>query len=383
VSSTDFATPLYKRIYETAARAHNAGVPVEARAIKTLLERDGLSQQQEREYLSLVSASTDISAEDAARSIVERARKVRLAHRLRDAVSALQNGASADDTAREIRDYLGKDVDRTIRVMSMQDAFQEALDYYSAETISTGFPCLDHQIVGGLRPGLVYGIAARPKVGKSMLGGIIVANVAAQGHRSAYISLEMSGASLFMRVLSRQAQFPHEMLQHRFTDSANKIAVAEAIDRVCDIPMSLATPPANLDDIMRSIRHLAATGHRVIAVDYLQLIYAGGSYRGGRAQELGLITGQLKNVARRLGVSLIEIVQLKRPYREREGQRQYFSDARDSGTIEQDVDVGMVLEQVSRQSMRLHIDMQRSGPDGGHVDFEFRPQFTDIREVAQ
>jgi replicative DNA helicase len=222
--------------------------------------------------------------------------------------------------------------------------------------VSTGYHDLD-ELLRGLQPGELIILAARPSMGKTALalnlaeqmaiGGIPIAG-GGVGKRSpvGLFSLEMSKNAIVQRLLSARSGVSSQALRggHKIPDDDFRQLLLAAED--------LKAAPIYVDDTpdltvlnlrARARRMVAQHGVRVLMIDYLQLMTAPGAARESRQVEVSAISRGVKALARELKVPVVCLSQLNRASEQREGNRPRMADLRESGSIEQDADVIMLL----------------------------------------
>ncbi len=212
--------------------------------------------------------------------------------------------------------------------------------------MKTGFDILDDTLHGLQRGDLII-VAARPSMGKTAVALNLAMNVAMYQPNDAVaiFSLEMGAESLGMRMLSAKSSTKADALKTgQLTDSDwNRVNEAAGELRAAKIYID-DNPLAKVSDIAAKARKLQAEqGLSLIMIDYIQLITGDSKYAGNRQQEVSDISRGLKNIARELNVPLIALSQLSRTVEQRENKRPMLSDLRESGAIEQDADVVMML----------------------------------------
>lgn len=206
------------------------------------------------------------------------------------------------------------------------------------EGLSTGFDELD-QLLGGLRPGCLYVIAARPKIGKTTLAMNIAEHVALmRGERVPVHSLEMTPEDLMERSACSVARIPHSRVMNWELDAEEGDRYTRATGLLARSGLSFSRP--------RSVRAmmLAAQTRRenakgrigLVVIDYLQLMDLSGAER--RDIGIGDATRELKMLAEVLRVPVILLSQLNRGLESRPDKRPILADLRDGGAIEQDAD---------------------------------------------
>ena len=211
--------------------------------------------------------------------------------------------------------------------------------------IATGFDSLD-KVTSGWQPSDLIIIAARPGMGKTAFVLSMARNVAIDyGHPVALFSLEMSSVQLITRLISSETGLSSEKLRtgklekHEWEQLSIKVKNLEKAPLFID-----DTPSLSIFDLRAKSRRLASQhGIKLIIVDYLQLMTAGGNNgkgSGNREQEISTISRNLKALAKELGVPVIALSQLSRAVESRPGhKRPLLSDLRESGAIEQDADI--------------------------------------------
>jgi replicative DNA helicase len=214
--------------------------------------------------------------------------------------------------------------------------------------VSTGYPALD-RVVPGFESGAMIVLAARPSEGKSALALEFARRIATGGHAVAFFSLEMNRDSLFMRMACREARVPYKNFSEGKLSSEARSALMAGIGRISELPIYIddrATIPAM--ELRFRLRSMAQRHKiRLAVVDYMQLLRAKGE---DRFTQVTAISQELRAAAKELGQvsggTLIAISQLNRmAQKERPG----LYHLRESGQIEQDADVVMLLSSESRE----------------------------------
>ena len=209
--------------------------------------------------------------------------------------------------------------------------------------IMAGFSDLD-ELLGGMQPSDMIILGARPAVGKSALALNISLNAARNGSVVGVFSLEMSREQLALRILSSDAEIDSHRLRLGLYTEAEEQRIIDSIGRLSELPVYVDdTPFQGMVEMRSKARRLSLEhGLDLLIVDYLQLIQGQG--RGdNRVQEISEISRSIKGMARDLRVPVITCSQLSRLVENRPGHRPQLSDLRDSGSIEQDSDVVMLL----------------------------------------
>ncbi len=210
--------------------------------------------------------------------------------------------------------------------------------------IPTGFIDLD-KLTNGLHPGQMIVVAARPAMGKSTLGLDFARSCSIKhGLTSAIFSLEMSRNEIVMRLLSAQGELP---LHHMRSGSLNEqqwTRMVNTMSSVSQAPLFIDdSPNMSMMEIRAKCRRLKQQHDlRLIVVDYLQLMSSGKRVES-RQQEVAEFSRALKLLAKELEVPVVAISQLNRGPEQRTDRKPMMSDLRESGSIEQDADVVILL----------------------------------------
>ena len=220
--------------------------------------------------------------------------------------------------------------------------------------LATGYSDLDNMLQG-LQPGELIILAARPSMGKTALMLGLAEGVAFGGMPLtpgtgtvpvAVYSMEMGRASVIQRMLCARARVRSQGLRSGARLPAQDLeALATAAAELMPAPIHIDDTPNMAIMTLRAKARRMVMEHRVqaIFVDYLQLMAAPQQSRDGRQQEVSAISRGLKALARELNVPIVCLSQLNRQAEQREGNRPRMSDLRESGSIEQDADMVMLL----------------------------------------
>lgn len=250
--------------------------------------------------------------------------------------------------------------------------------------VPTGFTDLDRS-TQGWQPGELVIIAARPSVGKTAFA-LNSARCAAKTHPTVVFSLEMSRDALLQRMLCSEACVDSFLLKTGGADASVFQRIARAMDRLRALSLLIDdTAALSLALLRHRARRMVSEGRcALLVVDYLQLMHA--NRREGRVQEVSDISAGLKAIAREFNIPVIAISQLSRESEKRHDRRPQLSDLRDSGTIEQDADVvlmlyreGMHNQEVDKTLTKLIVAKNRNGPVG-EIDLYFIAEQTAFRE---
>ncbi len=210
--------------------------------------------------------------------------------------------------------------------------------------IATGFHRLDIMTAGFQLSDLII-IAGRPSMGKSALVTSITEHVGVVGRLPvAFFSLEMSKEQLVQRMLCSHARVNAHKVRTGFLSQSDWPRLVSAAGRLSETPIFIDdTPSISILELRAKARRLKAKHDiQLIILDYLQLMQ-GPSRAENRQQDISEISRSLKALARELSVPLVAISQLSRAVEQRSDRRPQLSDLRESGAIEQDADVVLLL----------------------------------------
>ena len=240
--------------------------------------------------------------------------------------------------------------------------------------IATGFEKLD-KITSGWQPSDLIIIAARPGMGKTAFVLSMARNIAIDfGQPVALFSLEMSSVQLITRLISSETGLSSEKLRtgklekHEWEQLSTKVKDLEKAPLYID-----DSPSLSIFDLRAKARRLSSQhGIKLIIVDYLQLMTAGGSNGkggGNREQEISTISRNLKALAKELEVPVIALSQLSRAVETRgSSKRPLLSDLRESGAIEQDADIVSFIYRPEYYKIDEWDDQEQT-PTAGQAEF--------------
>ena len=251
--------------------------------------------------------------------------------------------------------------------------FHEWLYEKPIPPIPTGLTTLDKRLGGGISGGKLVIIGARPAVGKSALLSSIALQALAQGKRVLYVSLEMEPREIISRMMASLANVSAAKMEaHELTEEENdRVVEAYSVFNGDALHISQkAVTPALVRKAALKVK--AKGGLDMICIDYLQLMKSGGKVNG-RTEEVGEISRALKLLAMELGVPVLAAAQVNRASTQGEDRAPRLSELRESGSIEQDADVVLLLHKPlggeligGACKMQLILAKNRQGSCGGH-----------------
>ena len=254
--------------------------------------------------------------------------------------------------------------------------------------LSTGFYDLDDHTCGLQASELII-IAARPSMGKTSLALNIIDHVGVVEKKPAVVfSLEMSAQQVAQNMLCSHARVDAHKLRKGFLDDKEWSNLSYGLGSLSEAPIFIDdTPGLTVLEVRAKARRLKAHHDiQLVVVDYLQLMES--SRAENRQQEISIISRGLKSLARELSVPVIAVSQLNRSVESREGHKPRMSDLRESGSIEQDADVIILLHREDYYdpdkkdgTAELIIAKQRNGPIGV-VKLAFLSNFMRFESLA-
>jgi replicative DNA helicase len=373
----DFYRTAHETIYESILDLYGRGEPADAVTVAAELTKRGeLGRIGGPAYLHtlLSSVPTAANAGYYARIVRERAvlrrlvaagtKIVQLGYatdggEVEDIVNAAQAEVYAVTERRSSEDYLplGEIIEGTIDEIEASSHRGDGMI-----GIPTGFADLD-RLTNGLHPGQMIVIAARPAVGKSTVGLDIARSAAIHNQLTSVIfSLEMSRNEITMRLLSAEARIPLQNMRKGTMREEDWTRLARTMGDISDAPLFIDdSPNMSLMEIRAKCRRLKQRHDlKLVIVDYLQLMSSGKRVES-RQQEVSEFSRALKLLAKELEVPVIAISQLNRGPEQRTDKKPQMSDLRESGSIEQDADMVILLH---REDM-----YEKESPRAGEADF--------------
>ena len=257
--------------------------------------------------------------------------------------------------------------------------------------LPTGFTELDQQLAG-LQPAELIVVAGRPAMGKSSLALCIAEHVAlAQKAGVALFSLEMSKENLVQRMLCSHGRINAHNVRTGMLSTSDWPNLTKAAGKLSEAPIFVDDSPGVSVLELRARARRLKSRHNIglLILDYLQLMEES-SQAENRQQEISIISRSLKALARELHIPVIAVSQLSRAPERRESFRPRLSDLRESGAIEQDADVVLMLfredyyhpTDENKGIAEVIIAKQRNGPTGT-IKLAFLSEYTRFENLAQ
>ena len=357
IRERDFYRPAHELIYDAIVELYGHGEPVDPVTVSAeLTKRGDIARAGGAPYLHTLISSVPTAANAGyyAKIVRERAILRRLVEagtkivqlgystegEVDDAVDKAQAEVYSVTERRANEDY----VQLSTLIPAAFDEIEKISQGVIGEGVKTGFKDLD-SLTNGLHPGNMIVLAARPAVGKSTLG-LDIARYASihKGDTSVIFSLEMSKSEITMRMLSAEARVALNNIRAGTLNDEEWARLARRMGEIAEAPLFIDdSPNLSLMEIRAKARRLKQRHNlKIIIIDYLQLMTSGKRVEN-RQQEVSEFSRQLKLLAKELNVPIVAISQLNRSPEQRSDKRPMLSDLRESGSIEQDADVVILL----------------------------------------
>lgn len=356
--ASDFYKPAHETIYEAILSLYGHGSPADAITVADELKKRGeLTRVGGAAYLHTLIASVPTAAN--AQYYAEIVKEHAIMRRLIEAGTKIAQLGYANETEvdalvdqAQAEIYAVTDGNAKEDYVSFSEALEATMREIDANSnrpdgvygVPTDFIELD-ELTGGLHGGQMIVIAARPGVGKSTLALDIARSAAIHHHMATvFFSLEMSRTELAMRILSAEGKISMGRLKKGDLDTEGWMNLATLQGRIDSAPLFIDdSPNMTLMEIRAKCRRLKQRNDlKLVVLDYLQLMSSGKKVES-RQQEVSEFSRSLKLLAKELDVPVIALSQLNRGSEQRTDKRPMVSDLRESGSIEQDADMVILL----------------------------------------
>ncbi len=394
LSESDFYLQSHRQIFRAISNLFERNDNVDLLTTKEELNRMGeLDNIGGQEYLSTLVELTFTSAniEEHCKLVLEKSIQRKLIQTATQIITESYNPTQSTDELLDHAEHLIFQIkEKGIRkgLVLLKDIFDPVIkkveERYTQRTRSTmgyqtGFTKLD-EMTNGLQPGDFIVVAGRPSMGKTAFALNIGTNVAKLYEKPvAIFSLEMTTTTLIERIICAESSIPFNILRKGYLLSeANWKKLTSISSTLKKLPIYIDDSPSpRVLEIKAKARRLKAeSGLALVIIDYIQLCEPIGPPSGqrNRQQEISDISRALKALAKELDVPVIVLSQLSRLPERREDRRPQLADLRESGAIEQDADVVLllyrseayadILKKVEPGVAEVNIAKQRNGPTG-------------------
>ncbi len=370
VDEDAFYEPIHREIFKAFKKIHENRQSLSLPRIREYLSKAGKYTEDVEEMLINMSvrftlADVPVYWDGYLDIVVEKAMLRRIAEAGRSLIELAKKYDNMpdrtmkkiiDEAERQLFEHLGdRELGKAVHIVEAVNEFVsyveqfDSTDHAHSLVIPTEIPQLDDILNGGLGRSDLIIIAARPSVGKTALA-LHIALTVAKHYGVLFFSLEMPAVQIAARAISNVGGFNAMAVMRRGfrnDDEARRLGIAlnqlEKIEFYIDDTSALT-----VFDIKSRARKLNTKLPEdkklgLVVVDYLQLIKGTKGNRSNRVQEIGQMTMELKQLARELDIPVIVVSQLSREVEKRQDKRPMLSDLRESGSIEQDADVVILL----------------------------------------
>ena len=385
LSADDFASAAHRKIFEAILAVHGL-----QRAVDLVTLPDELKRRGDLEMVGgLTYLSSLAEAVPAPGNVEHYAQIVREKSVLRNLLIATReisdSVARGNVRSRELLDeaeakiFHIAEVGAQSSVTPFKEVLKSAFEMIdrgregAVSGLSTGFRDLD-DLTSGLQNGELVIVAGRPSMGKTSFALNIVHNVGVDlGLPVVIFSLEMSKEQLARNMLCSHAKLDSHRLRRGLLSSDEHAKLGREAGALIEAPIFIDDSAAlNCFEIRAKVRRLKRQkGLRLAVIDYLQLMQ-GSEYIDSREQQIAAISRSLKGLAREMQIPVLAVAQLNRQAEQRDDHRPRMADLRESGSLEQDADLVLLLHrpayytdsQTEDASAELIIAKQRNGPTG-------------------
>jgi replicative DNA helicase len=385
IRGTDFYRPAHEIVFDAVTDLYARGEPADAITVAAELTKRGeMARIGGAPYVHTLVASVPLAANAGYYAHIVREKAI-LRRLVEAGTKIVQIGYAGEGEVDDVVDQAQAEIYQVTEKRTtedyapLKDIMEGALDEIEAIDsrgdamvgVPTGFTDLD-ELTNGLHPGQMIIIAARPAMGKSTLGLDFARSASIKhGLTSVIFSLEMSRNEITMRLLSAEAKVPlHHMRNGKMTDE-DWARLARKMGEVSEAPLFIDdSPNLTMMEIRAKARRLKQRHDlKLIVIDYLQLMTSGKKVES-RQLEVSEFSRSIKLLAKELEVPVIAICQLNRGSEQRSDKRPMASDLRESGSLEQDADVVILLHRedaYERESTRpgeadFIVAKHRNGP---------------------
>lgn len=399
---TDFSRQVYRIIYAAMLGMIKQDIPLDMVSLVERLKRDGVLAK----CGGIMTVSGIANYTPTATGVMEhvkivadyakRRKMVQLAEEVRQQAFDMESDISAEDIQSKMSNTI---LPKTSgKLVMMNDAIVDFASWMDSRAksefhgILSGINALD-LMTTGFDIGKLVIIAARPSMGKTALAGQIIVNAAqTQKKKILFFSLEMEREEIIARMVSMLSGVDSQRIANPKNLSSDEwTAILFAEQKISEWSLAIDTDkrqtPSQIGAKARIMQ--AQTGLDLIVVDYIQLMTDGQKHRSdNRVQEIGNISRELKKIAGQFKVPVIALSQLSRGVEARNDKRPMLSDLRDSGSIEQDADMVLMLYRDkyynpgSDDITELLLKKNRGGRTG-EVRTMFVPQLTKFQSIPQ
>lgn len=381
-----FQDNFYASVYAIFQGAHDKGETVGVALIKQKLSMREEFPQDFIDKKLKDSLQNGFSSE----TVGADAKEIITAYKSRALNEVLNRTVITPDNLSQAVDYLTMEIDRlgnrsSKREKSLPQIVEENKDNYfcdrKKDQVDIEFSTLN-DMLGGFECGDMIVIGARPAVGKSAFATQLTRHFAEKGEKIAYFNLEMTEKQTYERFVSTESGIGITRIKRAIGFTGDERERFESANRRLSEKSNIViiTGTQTVTSIRNTIKN---KGYTVAVIDYLQLIKAEGRYKGNRFAEVGEISHSLKGIATDFGIPVIVLSQLNRASVGREDKEPTMSELRESGDIEQDASVILLLWNLDEEKRNkgCKIEKNRQGKTG-KVEMRFNGDLMRFEELT-
>ena len=397
LNADDFYKPAHQHIFSAIQSLEEKGEPIDILTVSNVLKKEKLLEKSgDSTYLAeLVSYTPSTMSVGACAKIIKEKSLLRAV--IQQSTEFIRKAQAQEfEEITGFLDQIEADVFKLSQRQIIQNIFpvnqlvKQSLDHLESlhgknlniTGLSTSFEELDN-ITSGFQPGELIVVAARPSMGKTALSLNMAMNSALEGKSVAFFSVEMAKEQIMIRLLSALNQIPLSSLKTGNISENHWDSLMEGASRLSSskffIDDSSHISPFEIRSRARRLK--AQHGLDFIVVDYIQLMSMKKDM-DSREREVSEMCRLLKSIAKELSIPVLALSQLNRGVENRTNRRPLLSDLRESGSIEQDADVIVMLyreeyynpDTTQKGKTELIISKQRNGPTGT-VILNWKPSY--------
>lgn len=345
----DFYADSHRVIFKTISSLHIKGKEIDTLTVADKIGDEELSRIGGLCYLGSLALNTPSAAN--VKIYAGMVREQSLLRQLQAISTDIHDQAEKNEPAHEIAEHAEHKIFNLMQMsdtrepVMLKEALEEAIVHvekrYSGAAIAmaTGLKDLDELLGGGFHKGSLNVLAARPKMGKTALACSMALTAASNGAKIYFASLEMPRREIANRMIAIRSGMPTDSIMH---DNNAMDAVTGAISTLQDLVILIDDEVGISVGKLRSrVRKMKRKhGLDMVVVDYLQLMKGEGN---NREQEIASISRGLKGLSKELDCPVLCLAQVNRDCESRQDKRPHMSDLRESGAIEADADLVMMI----------------------------------------
>ena len=402
IKTVDFYDSRTQRIYKSIITMVEKDIKIDEVSLLSQLRNENILQEVGgEEFITEITLSSfytpnidtyakTVKEKSLLRSLIGASEDIMdVSYRQNDDVSSILSMAESkifDISQSKLNEGLikvGDTLDETVQVIN-----ELSLNDGDITGVATGLDTIDMKL-SGLQPSQLILLAARPAMGKTALGLTMAWNAARDGKSVAFFSLEMSVLQLNYRLLSMVSMIDLEQVMNgRIKDDEWEL-LFRATKEIANKDLYVdETPGITLSEMRSKLKRLKAeVGVDLVVIDYLQLMQADGRQEN-RQNEIASISRGLKTLSKELNCPILSLAQLSREADKRADHKPILSDLRESGAIEQDADVVMLLyredyydEEDNPNIAKVIVAKHRNGSTGT-LDLFFNKPCTTFRDLS-